>query len=163
MTDDLLTREFPDFDQATLPTIPDGFRCAAWHHDALPCWLEMPDRPCRIQLAIDYPDASDRECSGAKRFHIDLIAEDGTPWPYHDTDDWSEMETVIAFVRHVRDLGLGFHVDTRGRDYVGPGDFGRVFTDEQADQYDATIADMADITDPYEAAFRVWRAMGLMA
>jgi hypothetical protein len=163
---DILRREFPDFDPATLPAIPEGFTCTAWHNDTCPTWAEgqSADEPKAgdMMLAIDYADPTLREFPNCDRFSISLYSDNGIAYPFVASSDWRNIETAIQFVKHVRELGLGFHADTRGRDYVGPGDFGRFFTDEQADQYDENVGDMAEITDPHEAAIAIWKAMGLV-
>ena len=61
----------------------------------------------------------------------------------------------------MRHLGLGFHVDTRGRDYV-ESDGVRVFTDAEAAEHDRVVDAVHDFADPYEMAFTVWREMGLI-
>jgi hypothetical protein len=149
MTDDLLKREFPDFDQATLPTIPEGFTCSAWHHDTCPTWAERQsaDEPKAgdMMLAVDYADPTLREFPNCDRFSVSLYHGNGIAYPFVSADDFGDIETAIAFVRHVRELGLSFHPDTRGRDYVGPGDFGRVFPG-----------------DAQEATVQIWTALGLV-
>jgi hypothetical protein len=161
---DLLKREFPDFDPATLPPIPKGFTCSAWHNDACPIWLEGEPtdalRAGMMQLGIDYADPALREIAETRRFSVSLYHGNGIAYPFVSADDFGDIETAIAFVRHVRELGLSFHPDTRGRDYVGPGDFGRVFTDEQADELDATVRDFPG--DAQEATVQIWTALGLV-
>lgn len=164
MTEDLLKREFPDFDPATLPTIPPGFSCSAWHNDTCPTWMEGEPtdelKPGMMQLGVDYADPAKREDAGGKRFFLHVMDANGAPSIVHCSDHFDEIEDAIAFVRIVRDLGLGFHPDTRGRDYIGPGDGGRYFTDEEADQYDATVRNFPG--DAHEAAIAVWQALGLV-
>ena len=65
------------------------------------------------------------------------------------------------YVRYVRHLGLGFHVDTRGRCYVED-DGSRTFTDAEAVEYDRVVNAVHRFDDPYELAFSVWRDMGLI-
>jgi hypothetical protein len=161
---DLLKREFPDFDPATLPPIPKGFTCSAWHNDACPIWLEGEPtdalRAGMMQLGIDYADPALREIAETRRFFLNVLDLNGNVFFVTSSDDFGDIEIAISFVRHVRDLGLGFHPDTRGRDYIGPGDFGRYFTDEQADEYDATMRDFPG--DAYEASVQIWTALGLV-
>lgn len=164
----LLSREFPDFDQATLPEIPEGFVCAAWHNDALPFWYEGGDavKEGQLVLAIDFADESFREYPGTKRFTLGIGSlDDPNHVPLVSTDDWRLIEAWVRMARLIRDkLGLGFHPDTRGRDYVEDGTGGvRSFTDEEAASYDADINTICEAGDIYEPAFAIWRGMGLLA
>jgi hypothetical protein len=60
----------------------------------------------------------------------------------------------------VRLLGLGFHPDTRCRNYVND-DGSPTFTYEQAKKYDAVVTAAFEVCDPYETAIEVWEEMGL--
>ena len=163
---ELITREFPDFDQSTLPVIPDGFECTAWHNDTMPTWYEddMQDKASCMMIAIDFVDPDLREFPEEPcRFHLYMLpANDCSPHPVYSTNEWSEVESLVRLVRYVRAFGLGFHPDTRGSDYVN-GDGARTFTDDEAGLYDATITAVCGLSslDIYEFSISIWNALGL--
>jgi len=69
----------------------------------------------------------------------------------------------VQWVGVVRELGLGFHIDTRGKDYVGPGDAGPIFDPIEADGYDRLIRFVVGQTrDPYTLTTRLWEILGLV-
>ncbi len=160
-----VAREFPDFDLATLPHIPDGFESTAWHNESCPTWHEgdstSSPKQGDLMLAIDYADDARRECPGGERFNLHMYDGAGSPEYIFGSDDWAAIETAVAYVRYVRHLGLGFHVDTRGPDYVMDHDGARVFSDDEAAEYDRVVYEAHGIADPFELAFTVWRIMGL--
>lgn len=162
----LVAREFREYDVSTLPTVPEGFYCGAWHNDAMPIWYEgdSGSEPTagELRLAIDYPDQSLREFPELEhRYHLEIYRDDSDLDQLVSSNDWDDILTTVAFVRYVRDLGLGFHVDTRGRDYIR-GDGSRWFSNEQAEAYDIVVDDMHEVADPYEVAIKVWRVLGLV-
>lgn len=74
--------------------------------------------------------------------------------------------TPVEAIRWLRDatrwIGPGFHPDTHGRDYVN--DFGRSFTDEQADWIDQGVQACFTLLqptgrDPYEVGLRIQRRL----
>lgn len=94
-TFEVLAREFPDFDQATLPLIPEGFEdishgiegCPSFHNTAL-----------GLVLWVDFSNEADRENEGLKRFSIYPCDETGahtTDLAAVDTDDWAEAQAFI--------------------------------------------------------------------
>jgi len=166
---ELIKREFPDYDVTTLPAMPDGFECTAWHNDAMPVWFEGSSNdklsPGVMQISADFPNEADREYQGEypgiKRFAVQMHTHDGQ-WEFVlETDEGNEIVPVVAYVRYVRRLGLGFHVDTRGRSYVD-GNGARVFTDDEADEYDRVVDAVHGFADPYELAIKIWKIMGLV-
>jgi hypothetical protein len=162
-TSELMPREFPHFPLDTLPEFPEGFECGAWHNDTCPVFYEgtsdaEPDGAA-LMIAVDYAEVQLREFPDTPRYGLH-IREGGDWQPCISSDDWAEIRAGVTFIRAVRDMGLGFHVDTRGRDYVGENG-GRVYTDEQADALDDAIETISGVTDPYELTFRVWGAMEL--
>lgn len=159
----LLKREFPDFDRATLPRLPKGFTCAAWHNDSCPTWYEDDPaelEPGKLMIAVDFPDPELREFPDSDRFTLHMVRKkDEGPEPVISSDDWEVVENAVRFIRYVRDLKLGFHVDTPGADYVNS-DGSRTFAEKEAARLDITVETLR--MDPYETAFMVWRALGLM-
>lgn len=63
-------------------------------------------------------------------------------------------------------LGLGFHPDTCGADYVVVGKAGirgaRFFTDEEAARYDADIEASCGLGDIYAVSLKIWEEKGLL-
>lgn len=159
----LLEREFPDFDRSTLPRLPEGFTCAAWHNDSCPLWYEgdpAVQDPGKLMLAVDFADPDLREFPDSERFSLHMFRkEGGGPRLVISSDDWEVVENTVRFIRYVRDLKLGFHVDTPGADYVNL-DGARTFTEEEATRLDLTIEGLR--MDAYELTFAVWRTYGLI-
>lgn len=67
-----------------------------------------------------------------------------------------------AYITRVQQLGLAFHPDTRGSDYVAEGG-GLAFTPTEAAEYDRDVeaAFTRGDEDPYEVALAVWQEMGI--
>lgn len=87
---------FPDFDPATLPHIPAGWRDASWRNDACPFWHVSPS----LGVFIDFAKADDREWPEGSRFMVMRMEGDMHPaWTADHcllaTDDW---QSVLAFV-----------------------------------------------------------------
>jgi hypothetical protein len=77
---------FPDYDPATLPPIPSGWRDVSYKNDACPSWLANG-----LHVFIDYADPDAREIAGT-RFHV--LDEEGDA--LLSTDAWPE---VLNFAR----------------------------------------------------------------
>jgi hypothetical protein len=157
-------QEFPDYDLSTLPEIPDGFQSTAWHNESCPTWHERDStsepKVGDLMLAIDYADESRREMPGGQRFNLHMYDGACEPHPLISSDDWAVIEDAVSFARYVRRLGLGFHPDTRGDDYVNA-DGSRTFTDEEAADYDDAIEAASLGVDPYAFGIEIWETMGL--
>lgn len=84
--------EFPDFDAATLPVIPEGWTDASWHNDTCPCFNANNGKI----VFIDYADTSLREWPEGPRFTVQADPEvaDHNDVLF-DSDDWND---VLAFV-----------------------------------------------------------------
>lgn len=94
----LMAKEFPDFDQATLPTIPAGFEDTSWHNDACPSFQH---EGLGLHLFIDYADPELREMASPTRFRVDQL--ELVRYTNNDGDEdecwqWPEdgRETLIA-------------------------------------------------------------------
>lgn len=59
--------EFPDFDLATLPAIPEGFVDHSWHNEICPCYV---NEALGLTIMVDYPNAEDREFPESFRFGL---------------------------------------------------------------------------------------------
>jgi hypothetical protein len=66
-----------------------------------------------------------------------------------------------AYICLVRKFGLGFHPDTRARDYIDDDGLPTYATDEEADMHDFIVQTAFRLCDPYEVAIEVWEDMGL--
>ncbi|PPQ35581.1 hypothetical protein SAMN06265338_12616 [Rhodoblastus acidophilus] len=98
--------EFPDFDPATLPKLPQGFQDDSWHNDACP---SFHNAQLRLSIFIDYAAPEMRAFADGVRFHIFRTDEDGGRLPANDasftSDDWSEIQTYVLaeqFARHLK-------------------------------------------------------------
>ena len=162
---DIIAREFPDFDLSTLPQIPDGFVSTAWHNESCPTWHEGDNlaspKQGDLMLAIDYADEALRECPGGEQFNLHMYDGAGSPEFLVGSNDWVVIEDAVDFARYVRLLGLGFHPDTRGADYVNR-DGSQTFTDAEAERYENIIGGTALNVDPYEFGMKIWTLMGLL-
>jgi hypothetical protein len=158
---ELIAREFPDFDRSSLPEIPEGFICGAYHNDVCPLWYERETpEPGDIMLGVDYPAEDMRDHPGEDRFSVNLTQQNRTEDVLFTSDDWSEIVSIVRYVRMVRKFGLGFHPDTRGADYIMD-DGSRCLTDDEAKAHDALVEQVCGITDPYDIGEQVWKALGL--
>lgn len=76
----------------------------------------------------------------------------------------AEEIRVRAICDHwVARLGLSFHPDNRGADYVD-GDGGQFLTDDEVADYAEDMAALCRLApNPYEAGLAAWRRAGLIA
>lgn len=88
--------EFPDFDPATMPTIPAAFVDVSWRQDTCPHFID----PWRsLSLFIDYADADRREFPETPRFGLYSqplnecggATDVGLQVELVLTDDWAEI------------------------------------------------------------------------
>ncbi len=100
MTHDKFPAQFPDFDPATLPPIPQAWTDQSWANEQCPAFNTADGR---FAVWVDYADAAAREFPESKRFTAKALDDGGglaEAGPMIHTDDWSEL---LAFV-----LGDGF-------------------------------------------------------
>lgn len=88
MTYELMQREFPDFDQSTLPAISANWEDISWHNDTCPSFSASPE----VRVYIDYADKALREWEDSRRFGI-VCDGDGS---MIETDDWDKALTYIT-------------------------------------------------------------------
>ena len=156
--------EFPHFPAADIPVdVPDFIDCQACINDACPLWgvkIDYMEGDHWLNLGTDYVDPTQRELPHG-RYIVWVSDEAGDAddsVTLYDGDDWAAAKLALWAAY----LGLGFHPDTRGRDYVHA-DGSRCFTDAQAAAYDADMHDAhRNEGDPYEAGIAVWQALGLI-
>lgn len=79
--------EFPDYDGATLPAIPDGWTDISWRNDDCPSW----DAGNGVSVYIDYADPAQREWPENERFTVIRDA-----WREYRTEDWAEALRIAA-------------------------------------------------------------------
>jgi hypothetical protein len=88
--------EFPDFDPATLPAIPAGFKDVSWHNDVCPAFFNSA---LLLSIFIDYADMEQREWPDTPRFYIFKCNEDGSRLDEDSgdfvSDDW---DAIIAYI-----------------------------------------------------------------
>jgi hypothetical protein len=97
--------EFPDFDPATMPAIPDGFSDWSWRNDTCPMFVHEASG---VALWIDFADVAQREYDDCPRFSAVALDHDaqhgwqktGDAVTLFETDDWSTVERSLpAFVQ----------------------------------------------------------------
>jgi hypothetical protein len=85
-----LAREFPDFDQSTLPLIPETWADTSWRNDACPSFTSTRFGKTAV-VYIDFADPALREFEEGKRFTVVEDAEDGATVSVLETDDFHEV------------------------------------------------------------------------
>ena len=103
--------EFPDFDPATLPRLPQAFEDISYGNDACP---SFHNDELRLSIFIDYEKMELREFEGETRFHIFKTDEDGGRLPEDDasftSDNWSDILAYVLAEHFVRVLKQDFTV-----------------------------------------------------
>jgi len=85
--------EFPDFDPADMPAIPDGFDDVSWHNDTCPSFLN--DRAGLI-IFVDFADPDRREFPECPRFTLGVWDGGSTGESIADGDDWQVIIDALA-------------------------------------------------------------------
>lgn len=94
---DILAREFPKFDQSTLPSIPDTWLENSWRNDTCPSFISGDPEGKHYHIFIDYQDTKDRELGDCcPRFSVCVEDGDGSVATYFESDDWSEILACVA-------------------------------------------------------------------
>jgi hypothetical protein len=92
-------QEFPEYDPATMPALPEGWLDTSWRNDACPSYQ---NEALRLQVWIDFEKPEDRAYGDEiKRFGLYNITEDGCiedDTAIIATDDWEEV--LAAVKRH---------------------------------------------------------------
>lgn len=90
-----LRREFPDYDIATLPTLPEGYVDTSSYIDAAPSF-ENAERG--LKVFVDYANYADRESGRSQRFCVSRYDEEAGD--YEDvalsTNDWAEVVRFLT-------------------------------------------------------------------
>jgi hypothetical protein len=82
--------EFPDFPEADMPALPEGFSDTSWHNDACPSYSSPS-----FHIFIDYADVTQREHPNTSRFTVSKTDDDEVS-PVLDTDNWSDVLEFIV-------------------------------------------------------------------
>lgn len=77
--------EFPDFDPATMPEIPEGFQDVSWHNDACPSFL---NETLGLIIFVDFEDSEKREFRETERFTLGKWENGNTGNDVCSSDDW---------------------------------------------------------------------------
>lgn len=102
----LMAAEFPDFDQSTLPTIPEGFADESWHNDAAPSFYS---EALQLRLWVDYADPAERETFSGGRFtlqhepRVDGMIGDETS-DLVSVDEWADVLAHILAAAFAAEL-----------------------------------------------------------
>ena len=89
----LMAKEFPDYEQISLPLIPQGWEESSWHNDSCPSFVIGETG---LQVYLDYPKPEDRELQGGHRYCVLKANADGSVQDLGSSDVWS---AVLAIVR----------------------------------------------------------------
>lgn len=90
--------EFPEFDPATMPRIPDGWRDISWHNDTQPSFQVGDPDGVWFRVWVDFAKEEDREIQmGGLRYAIDRMDEvSGDEKTLVQSDDWDSILTALA-------------------------------------------------------------------
>lgn len=92
---DRLRREFPDFDIATLPPLPEGYSDSSSYIDGAPSFT---NEARGLKVYVDYANYADRESGRSQRFCVSRYDEEADD--YEDlalsTNDWDEVTRFLA-------------------------------------------------------------------
>jgi hypothetical protein len=84
--------EFPNFPEADMPAIPEGWSDESWHNDACP-FFKVNER---IGVYVGYSDPKMKTDIEDPRFVIVAIDENGEVFDGSGTNDWNEL---LEFVK----------------------------------------------------------------
>jgi|LakMenE01Jun11ns_1017448.scaffolds.fasta_scaffold9235343_2 hypothetical protein len=68
--------EFPDFPEADMPALPEGWEDISWRNDACPNFVNYK---LGVALFVDFAEPEKREIPEYPRFLAYPVYEDGTP------------------------------------------------------------------------------------
>lgn len=84
---------FPDYDPATLPSIPAHWVDNSWRNDACPWWVvEKP----QLHVYVNYLNPADREIPATPRFFVLSIADATLDHVVLESDDWAEVLALVS-------------------------------------------------------------------
>lgn len=85
-----LAAEFPDFDLASLPAVPEGWEDSSWHNDACPSFMANG-----FHIFVNYAEPEQRELPEGGRFIV-LSECDVQTVTIYQGDDWPEVLRLVA-------------------------------------------------------------------
>lgn len=80
---------FPDFDVATLPSVPGDWEDVSWKNNACPSFGARG-----FDVFVDFANDEDRECPGRGRFTI-MSESDTETLEIYNGDDWAEVLAIV--------------------------------------------------------------------
>lgn len=87
--------EFPDFDPATMPAIPDGWQDVSWHNDACPSWIAKGDDDSGLTVYIDHAKPARRDMDMGARYLVQHHAKDADLTDVFLSDVWADVLRVV--------------------------------------------------------------------
>jgi len=102
--------EFPTFPENDMPAIPHGWLDKSWHNNACPSFSFGG-----LEIFINWADPQEREFPEMARFII--MPEEDPDCELLATESWDDVLAYFVARKWSRNLGLGFHPDTRATDY----------------------------------------------
>lgn len=91
--------EFPDYDPAKMPTMPEGFEDCSWHNDTMPHFW---NKDMRLDIWVDHDEPAARDFIAADRFQVYATNEDGEfigDEPIFQANDWDHVLRFIEVRR----------------------------------------------------------------
>jgi hypothetical protein len=86
--------QFPDFPEADVPTLPEGFEDVSWHNEAMPHFV---NEARGWSLWIDYSDTTKREYQDYKRFQLYRMNDVGdSVESLIESDSWADVLQFIS-------------------------------------------------------------------
>lgn len=105
-----LADEFPDFDPASLPTIPHGWIDQSWRNDACPSFR----LPGALVAWIDFADPTQRDAPSQPRFALCRTDDEGaSAGMVIAGDDWRSILDAVA--RHLAGLAISLEWGCAGQ------------------------------------------------
>lgn len=84
--------EFPDFPEADMPAIPEGFEDNSWHNDSCP---NFTSEALGLRIWIDFADPEQREIREGCRFILEPSDNLDTTTDPVCTDDWAAILEAV--------------------------------------------------------------------
>lgn len=90
-----LRREFPNFDIATLPPLPEGYIDTSSYIDAAP---SFENEKRGLKVYVDYANYADRESGRSQRFCVSRYDEEAGDFEdvALSTNDWAEVTRFLT-------------------------------------------------------------------
>ena len=122
----------------------------------MPHWAEAARKRGAYHLQLGREEYVTDDVEALEWLLFDYTVLEGASAP-------AEIDPVSHLAGIISGIGLGFHYDTRGVDYVDSNTGKRLFTDDEAADYEWAVEAAAGHIELTELAMRVWYAMGLVS